>query len=418
MEGSHLPSTSSSMNEWDNRQQGMNGLGNGFALGNRMIGRNGLVSLLWSVLPTVLAIGTGLLVYHLTGEDANYNNSNNNVNNINNINANDNINNNDPNNTNNDNKSYSNQIELDDFNNSYNDDNNDNNYNNINNNNSFISYKSTDSIKPEWAVELLDEVKLLKEFLMSPKKNDNNTDSNDNNSKVVENKPTQDELISTLKIKIIDMINMTKHDLAFEAFKVGISTLIMYFKKIVENPQVPRYKRIPKTNQNFRTLVEPMKGYDAVMTAAGFRDLGSNLEYYPNSSTAIITPTSSPLKSTNNDDSDSDNKKQLLSTSIETLELIVNSEGYDDALGKIEVDNDNDSKSILAPFPTVQSDDDNVNRNIDSILNFDVISGKAKASINKSIDNVSNDKICLDSDSKDDKDMVEVAELSLSPIRR
>jgi hypothetical protein len=247
-------------------------------------------------------------MYHLTGEDA-----------IDTSSAITNPNNNDNNNTN---EYNSNAIELDDFNNSYNDENTNNNNNN--NNNSFMSYRSTDSIKPEWAVELLDEVRLLKEFLMSPKKNidndsNNNNSNNDNDDKEVIMKPSFDDLISTLKASIIDMITMTQEDsMKFDSFKVGVSTLIMYFNKIIENPQVPRYKRIHKANQNFRTLVEPMKGYEAVMMAAGFRDVGSNLEYYPTGN-STITPTSSPVKSSvdDADDDDAENKKKLLKTAIE-----------------------------------------------------------------------------------------------------
>jgi hypothetical protein len=207
---------------------------------------------------------------------------------------------------------------------------------------------------------------------------------------------------------------MTKDNLmTFDDFKAGISTMTMYFKKIIENPQVPRYRRILKANQNFKTLVEPLKGYDAVMIAVGFRDIGTCLEYYPISS-SVITPTSSPIKS-NNNDADADNMKQLLSTSIEVLGVIISSEGYDDVLQKLKIENEKlNPKTNLAPFPTVQGASDDGDRSIDNIINFDVISSIAKASISKtSNDKSSNDKGSLDSESKDD-----IVVKELSPIRR
>jgi hypothetical protein len=357
-------------------------------------------------------------MYQLTGDDP-INISNNNTSN---------------NNISDENGKYNQQIELDDFNNSYNDDNNNNNNNN-DINNSFMSYKSTESIKPDWAVELLEEVKLLKEFLMSPKKenySDNNENNNDNNNsdKKEINKPTLDELISIVRTSITNIITKSKEDfMVFESFKVGISTLIMYFQKILDNPQIPRYRRIHKSNQNFMTLVEPLKGYDSVMVSVGFKDVGNSLEYYPSNNTNTSsnnTPNTSPIKNTINDDDadddDAENKKILLTFSIECLRSIINSEGYDEALQKVSVELNNntasqntiaspDNKSttwseVSTPFPQIQS---NSNFNV---LNFDDISSKAKATIQKSSESI-NISINHGNNEKDD-----IIVKELSPIRR
>ena len=243
------------------------------------------------------------------------------------------------------------------------------------------------------------------------------------------NKPTLDELISIVRTSITNIITKSKEDfMVFESFKVGISTLIMYFQKILDNPQIPRYRRIHKSNQNFMTLVEPLKGYDSVMVSVGFKDVGNSLEYYPSNNTNTSsnnTPNTSPIKNTINDDAadddDAENKKILLTFSIECLRSIINSEGYDEALQKVSVELNNnntasqntiaspDNKSttwseVSTPFPQIQS---NSNFNV---LNFDDISTKAKATIQKSSESIS---INHDNNEKDD-----IIVKELSPIRR
>ena len=74
MDGPQFSASSSSLSSlpqghgdaWDRQHGGLGSVG----LGYRMMGsRQGLGTLLWAVIPTVLAIGTGFLMYHLTGDD-------------------------------------------------------------------------------------------------------------------------------------------------------------------------------------------------------------------------------------------------------------------------------------------------------------------------------------------------------------
>jgi hypothetical protein len=171
------------------------------------------------------------------------------------------------------------------------------------------------------------------------------------------------------------------------------------------------------------TLVEPLKGYNSVMVSVGFRDVGTSLEYYSNSNTntntTINIPNTSPTKNTIDDDAE--NKKELLTFSIECLKMIINSESYDDALQKVDNNNINNNTNtnantaapnpekattwseVAAPFPQIQGN---------NILNFDDISSKVKASIQKNGESI-NININHDSHDKDD-----IIVKELSPIRR
>lgn len=50
----------------------------------------------------------------------------------------------------------------------------------------------------------------------------------------------------------------------------GCGALIMYLKNILEHPDVPRYRKIITSNQNFKSLVQPLENYVAVLHSVGF----------------------------------------------------------------------------------------------------------------------------------------------------
>lgn len=67
-----------------------------------------------------------------------------------------------------------------------------------------------------------------------------------------------------------------------EAFKKSCGALTMYVRNVLDNPTLPRYRKITTTNSSFRTLVEPLTGYVEVFNAIGFRSSGtgaSNFEW-------------------------------------------------------------------------------------------------------------------------------------------
>ena len=53
----------------------------------------------------------------------------------------------------------------------------------------------------------------------------------------------------------------------------------MYITKLVEQPTVPRYRRISTTNQTYKTLIAPLKGHDEFLKAVGFSKKGMCFEW-------------------------------------------------------------------------------------------------------------------------------------------
>lgn len=67
-----------------------------------------------------------------------------------------------------------------------------------------------------------------------------------------------------------------------DAFKKSCGALTMYVRNVLDNPTLPRYRKITTTNASFKTLVLPLTGYVEVLNAIGFRSIGtgaSNFEW-------------------------------------------------------------------------------------------------------------------------------------------
>lgn len=47
-------------------------------------------------------------------------------------------------------------------------------------------------------------------------------------------------------------------------------TLAMYLKKLIESPEIPRYRKIATSNQSFKSFVQALKGHDEVLQSVGF----------------------------------------------------------------------------------------------------------------------------------------------------
>ncbi|CAI5710187.1 unnamed protein product [Hyaloperonospora brassicae] len=61
--------------------------------------------------------------------------------------------------------------------------------------------------------------------------------------------------------------------------KSAAGILSMYVKNLVENPDVPRYRRIAPGNANFKQKVEPLKHHEELLKSIGFEAAGLNLEW-------------------------------------------------------------------------------------------------------------------------------------------
>ena len=59
----------------------------------------------------------------------------------------------------------------------------------------------------------------------------------------------------------------------------SIRALLMYITKLVEQPTVPRYRRVSTTNQTYKTLIAPLKGHDEFLKAVGFSKKGMCFEW-------------------------------------------------------------------------------------------------------------------------------------------
>jgi hypothetical protein len=80
----------------------------------------------------------------------------------------------------------------------------------------------------------------------------------------------------------------------------GLGALRMYVNMIVENPDIPRYRRIATSNQSFKTLIAPIEGHETFLKSLGFIKKSSCYEWLD---TAPSSSSSSSSASTEEGDS-------------------------------------------------------------------------------------------------------------------
>ncbi|ETM01392.1 hypothetical protein L917_02024 [Phytophthora nicotianae] len=66
---------------------------------------------------------------------------------------------------------------------------------------------------------------------------------------------------------------------SLEQLKLAAGILSMYVKNLVENPDVPRYRRIAPGNANFKQKIEPLKHHEELLQSIGFETTGLNMEW-------------------------------------------------------------------------------------------------------------------------------------------
>ncbi|GLE05373.1 hypothetical protein PINS_up014386 [Pythium insidiosum] len=79
--------------------------------------------------------------------------------------------------------------------------------------------------------------------------------------------------------KMMAVLKKFRQDNPVDKLKVASSILIMYVKNLVENPDVPRYRRIAPANANFKQKVEPLQHHAELLKAIGFESTGLNMEW-------------------------------------------------------------------------------------------------------------------------------------------
>ena len=55
-----------------------------------------------------------------------------------------------------------------------------------------------------------------------------------------------------------------------DSLEACLGALIMYLSKILEQPSIPRYRRITVANQTFKTMIAPVVGHDELLQSLGF----------------------------------------------------------------------------------------------------------------------------------------------------
>lgn len=59
----------------------------------------------------------------------------------------------------------------------------------------------------------------------------------------------------------------------------GCGTMLMYISKLLEHPDVPRYRRVSVSNHSFKSFVLPLQGHEKVLEAVGFVRRGGYFEW-------------------------------------------------------------------------------------------------------------------------------------------
>lgn len=73
--------------------------------------------------------------------------------------------------------------------------------------------------------------------------------------------------------------NLKASTVSPEALQKCAGALAMYIRMLLEQPDVPRYRRISTTNDSFRTLVQVVEGHEQLLASVGFAKRGLYFEW-------------------------------------------------------------------------------------------------------------------------------------------
>ncbi|KDO19039.1 hypothetical protein SPRG_14376 [Saprolegnia parasitica CBS 223.65] len=79
--------------------------------------------------------------------------------------------------------------------------------------------------------------------------------------------------------KMLDALRLVELNNDADVIKQAAGILIMYTKNLVEQPDVPRYRRIATGNANFKQKIEPLQHHVALLTSIGFEKVGMSMEW-------------------------------------------------------------------------------------------------------------------------------------------
>uniref|UniRef100_K3XB39 Peroxisomal membrane protein PEX14 n=1 Tax=Globisporangium ultimum (strain ATCC 200006 / CBS 805.95 / DAOM BR144) TaxID=431595 RepID=K3XB39_GLOUD len=91
--------------------------------------------------------------------------------------------------------------------------------------------------------------------------------------------PKPESAINAKAEKVENILKLIRTQNSLEQLKLAAGILTMYVKNLVENPDVPRYRRIAPGNANFKQKVEPLKHHEDLLKSIGFETNGLNMEW-------------------------------------------------------------------------------------------------------------------------------------------
>jgi hypothetical protein len=244
--------------------------------------------------------------------------------------------------------------------------------------------------QPEWAKELQQmtaaltvEVQLVKAKLdllaeiqtsATPKPAEIK-DSVDNEAVSTEAESVKTEPISVelrqqrIHEAITNMQEMSKNRSASEDIKKCCSVLIMYFSMLLDQPDIPRYRKIAVNNDSFKSSVQTVEGHDKLLESAGFERRGLYYEWtwFPSSSSSLT-----PIN-----EIDKESRVLLLKWILSALEM-VKANGAEAKLPEFDSGEKPTSEiSTVNPLLQEQAQDSAI---ADNLTTFEEIANRAKNS--------------------------------------
>ena len=142
---------------------------------------------------------------------------------------------------------------------------------------------------PRWAEQLFqvtnalsDEVKTIKEIVLTNSPQRAGAAPSANKVTIL----TQEEMVIEIKLKFNECINNAVDkallvNVPYSTLQSAIQSLHLYINNIVDNINVPRYRKISTTNNSYKSNVQPLEGHEKLLEVLGFTLNGSTYEWLP-----------------------------------------------------------------------------------------------------------------------------------------
>ncbi len=142
---------------------------------------------------------------------------------------------------------------------------------------------------PRWAEQLFqvtnalsDEVKTIKEIVLTNSPQRAATTATTNKVNIL----TQEEMVTEIKLKFNECINNAVDkallvNVPYNTLQSAVQSLHLYINNIVDNINVPRYRKISTTNNSYKSNVQPLEGHEKLFEVLGFTLNGSTYEWIP-----------------------------------------------------------------------------------------------------------------------------------------